>query len=203
MTESLQDQADELRFAVEMSIRYHRRRAAFLEATNNLLNLMTLAGGAGAFVSLFGPGTLLAKLLAVLVTGIGIIRIVYSPQACAIRHKEWLSRWMNILHEIKMADAVTIPVVADWTKRTFAIEGECVIEMRALQADCYNRTARALSRSDEYNYDIRWWHRLFMHVIRFEHAFEGPPRKKLPRRRFWLFGKRAAKQLQTPRDEPE
>lgn len=167
----------DLLFAAEQSAKYHRRRAAFLETANNLLNLATLAGGAGAFISLYGSDTTVAKWLALLLTIIGIIQIVYSPQACAMRHKAWLASWLTLVREINLTPSPEAKRLDDWTARRFSIETECVVEMRALQADCFNRTARAMALEDTYNYRIRPWHRLLMQVIRFEHAFEPPSTK--------------------------
>jgi hypothetical protein len=157
-----------------MSAKYHRRRAAFLDTANNLLNLATLAGGAGAFISLYGTDTTVAKALALLLTMIGIIQIVYSPQACATKNKEWLARWLELLREIKLTPSPTAKQIENWTAQRYSIERECVIEMRALQADCYNRTTRQMELEETYNYRLRLWHRIFMQVVRFEHAFERP-----------------------------
>jgi hypothetical protein len=186
------DERHALLFAAEMSARYHRRRAAFLEKTNLLLNLVTLFSGTAAFVSLYTPGTGIAKALTVVLTAIGIIRIVYSPLACAMRHKDWLSRWLAITREIQTTPRPTLEQIEDWTRRRFAIEGECLIEMRALQADCYNRTVRAMDLEETHNYRVRIWHRFLCQVVSFENAFEGRPREERERRS--LFGRRS-KQL--------
>ena len=191
----LESARHDLLFAAELSARYHRRRAAFLESTNNLLNLFTLAGGAGAFISLYGPGTTIAKVLAVVLTVIGIIRIVYSPQACAFRHKDWLARWLKIIRETKLSPTPTIEQIDDWTRRRYDIEAECVVEMRALQADCYNRTARQMNLAEVHNYRLWPWHRLLMQVVRFEHAFEGAPRAGKDRVNWF-----SRKTLPSPRD---
>ena len=176
MSDSDPDRHD-LLFAAEMSARYHRRRAAFLETTSNWLNFLTLAGGAGAFVSLYGAGTGIAKLLALLLSLIGIIQIVYSPQANATKHKEWLTQWFDLIREIKLAPSPTPQQLDEWMRKKVAIETECIVELRALQADCFNRTARAMGLEETHNYSIRWWHRRLMQVIRFEHAFERPPQE--------------------------
>jgi len=174
VSDSAPDRHD-LLFAAEMSARYHRRRAAFLETTNNSLNFLTLAGGAGAFVSLYGAGTGIAKALALVLALIGIIQIVFSPQANAMKHKQWLIQWSDLIREIALTPSPTPQQLDDWLRRRVAIETECVVELRALQADCFNRTSRAMGLEETHNYELRWWHRMFMQVIRFEHAFERLP----------------------------
>lgn len=92
-----------------------------------------------------------------------------------MKHKEWLARWSDMIREIKLAPSPSQQQLDDWMRRKIAIETECVVEMRALQADCYNRTAHSMGLEETHDYIIRWWHRLLMQVIRFEHAFERKP----------------------------
>jgi hypothetical protein len=161
----------DLLFCAELSARYHRRRASFLDRTNLFLNLAVLVGASGAFISLFGAGTLIAQTLALVLLVIGVIQIVYRPEACAIAHQRWLAQWLELIREIKTTPKPSEENVAKWTERRYAIEGECVGELRALQADCYNRAARALEREGE-PYRLRFWHRALIQVVSFEHAFE-------------------------------
>lgn len=164
------DRAD-LLFAAEVSVRYHRRRATFLERSNLALTLATLVAGGGAFVSLFGEGNLFAKVAALIVSAITLVQLVYTPEACAARHRQWLRDWLQLLQDIRSHPEPGEDQLRGWIATRYRIEGECVGEMRALQADCYNKAVAALSKSDEHNYRIRWWHRAFGQVISFENGF--------------------------------
>jgi hypothetical protein len=158
-------------FRAEASVRYHRRRAAFLERVNLLMTLITVAAGGGIFVTLSASIQGFAGAAGLVVAIIGVIQMVYTPEACAAKHKQWLKRWSTILAEVKSVDGPSKTQLANWIKRQLEIEAECVGEMNALKADCFNRTMRALDREGT-PYRLTWRHRLLMQVISFEHAFE-------------------------------
>jgi len=158
-------------FRAELSVRYHRRRAAFLERVNLLMTLVTVAAGAGIFVTLAASVRGFAEVAGLVVAIIGVIQMVYSPEASAAKHRTWLKRWSGILAEIRSSDTPSKTQLASWNKRQQEIEAECVGELNALKTDCFNRTMRALDRVGKPK-KLKWRHRLFMQVISFEQAFE-------------------------------
>jgi hypothetical protein len=163
----------DLIFDVEMSVRYHRRRAAFLERAGMLMTLTTLIGGASAFVSLAGTeGTLIAKVAALVITAVGVLQSVYRVDACAAQHRQWLSEWLALLSEIHINAEPTPTLLNGWINRRYDIEKECVCEMRALQVDCYNRTMRALDREGS-PIPLSGPQRWLMQVHSFENGFEA------------------------------
>lgn len=184
-------QADNWENGREVSERYHRRRASFLELASTLMTLTILIGGAGAFLSLLGDGTTVAKIATFVVAIVGTMQALFRVDTCAAQHRQWLKRWGRLLTNIRIDENLKPATLATWITERYEIEGECVQEMRALINDCYNRTARALSR-DFVPYRIRWWHRAFIEVWPFENAFESPdPQESLDQRipRKWmLFG---------------
>lgn len=161
----------DLQFDVVMSIKYHRRRAAFLERVGALMSAAILFGGAGAFASLFGEQTGIAKWLTAILALIGIVQIVFQVDRCAAEHRGWLRRWMDLQKEIERTKSPTDERMADWLDVKLDIESECVGEMRALQEDCYNRTISELDRAGEPT-PIKLRHRLFMQVYSFENGFQ-------------------------------
>lgn len=155
-------------FIAELSVRYHRRRAAFLDVTSSLMGLVTVIGGAGAFLTLIGgDGTLIAKAATLVLTVVGTIQLVFRIDTAAAAHKQWLKQWLAILHDVRTTSEPTQDAIAAWIKRRYDIEADCVTEMRALQADCFNRTMTALNLEGE-PYQLRWWQRAFMQVWSFE-----------------------------------
>ena len=162
----------DLLFDVAMSVKYHRRRATFLERVSALMSAAILFGGAGAFASLFGDQTVVARILTAFIAFVGIIQIVFQTDRCAAEHRGWLRRWINLLKGIE-ADANANPAqLAQWNTEKLDIESECVGEMRALQEDCYNRTMLAHNRQGVPT-RLRWWHRAFMQLYSFENSFQG------------------------------
>ncbi|MEA1083224.1 hypothetical protein SFC76_03040 [Sphingomonas sp. CD22] len=155
-------------FIVEMSVRYHRRRASFLDLTSSLMSIVTVIGGAGAFLTLIGgDNTTIAKGATLILSVIGTIQLVFRIDTAAAMHKQWLKQWLRILYEVRTHDDPSPGVISRWIQERYAIEADCVTEMRALQADCYNRTITALNL-DGSPYPLRWWHQAFKQVWPFE-----------------------------------
>jgi hypothetical protein len=136
-------------FRAEASVRYHRRRAAFLEQLDLFLTVALLACGGGTFITVLADLGHYAAAAGLIVTAVALVQLVYKPEACATRHRQWLKRWSDILAEVRASDDPPAEVVAGWEKRRQAIEVECVLELAALKADCFNKTARALGRDIE------------------------------------------------------
>lgn len=162
---------DELKFDVTMSVKYHRRRAAFLDRLSAVMSSAILFGSAAAFASLFGEHTIIAKVLTLLLALIGIVQVVFQIDRSAANHRGWLQQWMGINKGINSTPSPTASQVAAWRAEAIDIESECVGEMRALQLDCYNRTISELDR-DGVPVSLKWWHRMLMQF----HSFEGAGR---------------------------
>ena len=162
----------DIEFDAQMSAKYHRRRAAFLERTSAAMSASILFGGAGAFASLFGTDTKFAMIATAAVALIGIVQIVFQTDRCAAEHRHWLREWNTMLAEIGKAPAPSEEQIATWNAQRYDIESECAGELRALQVDCYNRTMAAMDL-DGKPVPIRWWQRALIQVVSFEGAFQA------------------------------
>lgn len=160
---------DDIEFEAAASARYHRRRAAFLERISSAISALTLLSGAGAFVAIVGEATLAAKLAALTTVMLGVIQIVYQTDRCANEHRHWLRAWNDILMEVRQTEKPSADVLQKWIQRKYAIENDCVAEMKALANDSYNRTLNATGRVGE-PFRVNWWHRLWMQIFSFENA---------------------------------
>ena len=162
----------DLLFDAEMSVKYHRRRATFLERSGQIMSVAILVGGATAFAGMFGSGDVAAKIGGAIIAALGIIQIVFQPDRCAAEHRNWLRAWGALLTDIKQSVSSSPEEVAAWEARKIVIEGECVGEMRALQEDCYNRTMAALNWPGTPT-RITFLQRRLMQVLSFENSFQG------------------------------
>jgi hypothetical protein len=147
-------------FDADASVRYHKRRCAFLENANFALTAAVLVLGSGAVVALMTqllPPTIGIVALAV-GAAMGAVKLVYKPDHCAVKHADWTKRWTAILTEAKNTPNPSAAKLADWVPGKHAIEAECIGEMNALKADCWNRTRRAQDRLGK-PYRLRWYHR--------------------------------------------
>jgi hypothetical protein len=159
-------------FAAEMSQRYHRRRAAFLERVSMLMTLTSLVGGAGAFLSLIGePNTEVAQFATFIVAIVGIFQAVFRVDNSASENKRWLSEWLSLLTDIYVNPEPSESKINEWIEKRHLIESQCVFELRALQTDCYNKTLKSLDW-EGIPVRLRFWHKLFIQVWSFEGSFE-------------------------------
>ncbi|MEG3089512.1 hypothetical protein [Sphingomonas sp. PB4P5] len=157
-------------FIAEMSVRYHRRRATFLDRTSAGMSVIILAGGASAFGSLFGTSTVFAQVVTLILAVVGLIQVIFQVDRAAADHRRWLKEWLSLVQQIKSNDDPAEGRIREWQKRQYEIEAECVGELRALQVDCFNRTVAALDLDADQT-AMRWWHRAFIQVISFESSF--------------------------------
>lgn len=163
---------DHLLFDAELATRYHRRRAAFLERVSIGLTFTTLLLSTAAVASVLAAMPGLAIAASLVIALFSVIQVVYRPQAHATQHTSWLRRWNTVLLEIRTCPDPAPETLKSWTKVKFDVESEHIGEMRALQADCYNRAARHLGLSNENDYVLKRRHRWLGQIISFEHAFE-------------------------------
>lgn len=164
---------ESLLFSAEVSVRYHRRRATFLDRTSAIMSLLIIVGGSTAFASLFGASTTFAKGATIFLSSIGGIQLVFRIDRAAVDHQRWLKQWLEMLAAMRASESPTKAQLGRWETQRCSIESECVGEMRALQVDCYNRTLVALSYEDQPT-SMRWWHRAFIQILSFEKDFANP-----------------------------
>jgi hypothetical protein len=159
----------EIEFIATASARYHRRRAAFLERVSAGMSATNLLGGAGAFVAVVGSAGTVAKFAALVIILVSIVQIVFQTDRCANEHRHWLRAWNGILREVHLNPEPDAAMLRKWVEQRFAIESECVAEMRALANDSWNRTLTELDRVGE-PYKLSRWQRLMMQLHSFENA---------------------------------
>ncbi len=137
------------------------------------MSLATVIGGAGAFLSLIGgENTLVAKVATLVLTVVGAIQVIFRIDTAAASHKQWLTRFLRLLYEVRSTPSPPDEMINRWVLERYEIEAECIGEMRALQADCYNRTMSAMQLEGS-PYKLRWWQRAFCQVWSFESSVSG------------------------------
>ncbi len=134
-----------------------------------MFSVLTLAGGAGAFLAIVGNENSIAKIAALVTAVVSIIQIVFQTDRCANEHRHWLRAWNAILREVHQHENPKPAMLADWIKRKYEIEGECVAEMKALANDSYNRTLNELGREGE-PFHVNWWQKMWMQLVSFDNA---------------------------------
>lgn len=183
--EEILDARWKIQYRADYSARYHRRRATFLLNVDKLLTLVTLASGAGAFVSLAADApTTAAQIGAALITLISAAQIVLQIGPAGIAHTAWLKRWSRLQASISINANPTRRDIETWTAERVAIEEECVAELRALSFDCEDTSARSFGITGR-QHKIWRLQRLLIHFGTFQQTFPlivdaAPAQESLP-----------------------
>lgn len=163
-----------LRWAAEISSRYHRRRATWLNNVDFVLNIVQMVSATAAFVELSrgvpgrvaAAGTLVVALCA-------LVQIVGRLGKAAIDHELIMKGWCDLLTEIDTLK-VDAKTVAGWMRRKGELDKAHVGELRALAVAAENETASALGVSGRQRriYLLQWW---LMHFLTFQRVFPVAP----------------------------
>jgi hypothetical protein len=179
-TEELADCRWHIQFAADYSSRYHRRRSAFLTSMDKLLTLITVAAGATAFGDLVaGSPSWLSKVGAALVTLLSLFQALLGIGPAGMLHGQWLKRWSRLLTSINLNTDPTLVDVRAWMEEKAAIEEECIAELRALQIDCEDASARFYEVQGR-QHRIEWWQRMLFQVGTFQQEFPIIPDRSPP-----------------------
>lgn len=169
--EELADCRWHIQYAADYSSRYHRRRSAFLTNLDKLLTLITVVAGATAFGDLVaGSPSWLSKVGAALVTLLSLLQVLLGIGPAGMLHAQWLKRWSRLLTSVNLNTTPTGADVRAWMEEKASIEEECVSELRALQVDCEDASARFYGVPGR-QHQIWRWQRLFIHFGTFQQEF--------------------------------
>lgn len=149
----------EVRWAAEVSSRYHRRRATWLNNVDFILNMIQLLSATAAFVELTRgvPGPLAA--IGTLLVGIcALVQIVGRLSKAAIEHELQMKAWYDLLTETETMDA-SANLVSKWKRRRGELNKTHVGELRALAVAAENEAATALGISGRQRSigSLQWW----------------------------------------------
>ena len=159
-------QIDDLKFQVDKSIRYHHRIQGFYDTVNRLFLFVIIATGGGA-VLIGKDEALVVPSAAVLSSVVAALLLVWAP-ANRARNHQWLHfKFSDLMIAIQTGEH-TKENYLHWDADRRQIEKDEPAVFYALEADCDNQARRAWDRTDEM-VKMRWWHRWFMYLIRFDH----------------------------------
>jgi hypothetical protein len=156
---------DGLAFDIEKSMRYHRRRQAHYERWHRWSMLAVIVLGSAAAARYKSSEALFGLSAAV----IGALDLVYSPSIKAAEHAELHRRFSDLLASIRSAEAAGPDRLRQWEVDRLTIEANEPPTYWALEADCWNETARAMGRRKE-PFNRIGWRRPLKHLVRFEGA---------------------------------
>lgn len=156
------EEAWNLRFSVDRSMRYHARRRAFYDWMHKLAMLSIIVLGSAA-VARYD-----AQIAGFLVAVVGALDLVFAPSVKAREHDFLRRRFSDLMSQIVTCAQPTQETLNKWKTERLAIESDEPPIYWAVEASCYNETSEAYGKHQEAHVKLRWYHLLLMNVWRFE-----------------------------------
>lgn len=181
MTDQSSLEADcwELRWAAEISSRYHRRHAAWLDNADFVLNVIQVLSATAAFIELTrGAPSWIASVGTLTIVTCALIQILGRLSKTSLDHELLMRDWCDLLTEIE-TDEPTISRVNVWKRKRGELNKHHVGELRGLAVAAENEAATALGVLGRQR-QIRWWQWLFLHVATLQRTFPVGPDIYLP-----------------------
>ncbi len=170
----LEEERWQLRWAAEVSSRYHRRRAAWLGNVDFVLNIVQMLSGTAAFIALTSgtPGRLAAA-GSVIVVLCSLVQIVGRLGKATLDHELLMRQWCDLLTDIE-ANSATEESIATWVRTKGELNKAHVGELRALAVAAENEAASALGAPGRQRSigRLQW---LLMHVVSYQRTFPPAP----------------------------
>jgi hypothetical protein len=142
---AVEDDIDDLRFEVERSIRYNRRRQAFYEWWHRTTMFVVIIAGSGTITELFGWKLVFECAIVIA----GTLDLVIGFSMKARDHHQLAHRFYELAILMDTAAEAKRRDVTLWTKRRLEIDADEPPVYCALEADCWNEAARAMGRDDD------------------------------------------------------
>jgi hypothetical protein len=162
----------DLLFEVDKSLRYHQRRRAHFERWHRWSMLAIALLGSAAVAKWENSIALLDipanAILGLLTAMIGALDLVYAPAIRAGEHERLHRRFTELAIAIKRCVQPTELDLSKWEAERLIIEADEPPIFWAVDADCFNETARLLGQTKEPFNIVGWWRRPLKHFIRFE-----------------------------------
>jgi hypothetical protein len=180
--------ADDLKFNIERSARYHSRREAFYDYLHKFSMGISLLAGSYAFAIFFQTPDHAArgKTVSAVVAIVTTLNLIFSFSHKARDHQILYRKFKQEAVNLAVTDDSDATALSVIEKQMLLIEIEEPPIYRALDASCYNETVRAFMSDQAMVYKssipLRIWHRLLMHFWRFSDTSFSPrgPKKLTP-----------------------
>lgn len=163
---------DQLIFRAEIWVRYHKSRAEHFAARNTWISIITIFAGTGVVAGYVATNPILYLILGIVIAFLNTVRMVTKPGQLCAENTKLSKAWFKFKGEVEADDELTEEQRKLLVKRANELESQCLDDMRALTACCFNDAITALGRAKK-PYKIsrlqKWTKNLFKHT----HAFDN------------------------------
>lgn len=173
----LWSERDKVRYRVELSVRYHRKRERFFALCDRCSKAVSLIAGTAAFSSLLPTAD--AKSTAGLVVALGAMPALVMAWGDKARlHGELAQKFLAIEAEIVRVGKRKFleEHLNEWQAQLLGLEALEPPTLAALEALCHNYVMDSYGERER-KIPLEWWHRLFMHIFDFDIDWSNAEKK--------------------------
>jgi hypothetical protein len=162
----LEERRHGLLFGIRRSIRYHSRRRRFFDKVNKFSTFLTALGGTATIASVLAEmGRLWTLTFATSVAVFSAVDLVVGTAQAARLHDDLSRDFINLEKEFISIKDFTEDDYRRLSAIRLEIEAKEPPVYKVLDAMCHNELCRALGYHDCEHAEIKWYQRLFCHLI--------------------------------------
>lgn len=166
----------ELRFDIDVVVRYHDRRRAFFDTFRRLIAGLTVFGGSAAAVAFWGYlessvplDPRIGLVGALLVAALNAYDLVTGISAKARQHDSLYRRYVELDEQIVRADE-NKGQLRQWEAELLRIERDEPPMFRAVYTMCQNEAVKVWRLENSSKHKVNWVQSLFAHFLRMPRA---------------------------------
>lgn len=168
------DDAFDILFEIEKSLRYHQRRRAFYDGKHKFLMFLVIILGSASAAAAISPESVGGSSVW-LATGIGFataiagaVDLVAALSDRARDHEFLYRRFSELMKEIKRKIDPSAEDLTSWRVRRIEIESDEPPIYWGIEAGCYNEVASAFDRNPAEMVEISGWRALLKNYLMFD-----------------------------------
>ena len=155
---------DDLRFSVDVSVRYHDRRRWFFDFVGRSISALSILGGSAAVAALIsvvkgsgGAGELVILFSATGIAVLNVLDLVFGFSERARLHDNLYRKYIELEAGIVGTLEPTDEQAKGWLAENLLIERDEPSTYHGIYAQCWNQSINFMRRGDEHLRRTRTW----------------------------------------------
>ena len=150
---------------IRLSALYHLKRERFLDGMDKLSKGISALGGAAAFAEFRAPKSEWGSTIAMGITLVATVSLVYGPAAKARKHAELARDFRRLEAQIlAIGGDITIAQVAKFESENASLSAQEPAALGALVTQCHNEMCEAYGMGDKIT-PLPWWQVIFKNLF--------------------------------------
>jgi preprotein translocase subunit SecG len=160
--ENVQEKWDRQLFSIELSIRYHSKRADFFGFLTKLITAASMIAGSGVVATATSNEKYLPTLLGIIVAIISAISLTFGYSSREQLHNKLKRKFIELKKRMVKCEKQDEETLSEKITERLTIENDEPAVVRTLYLECYNEVKT--SQGSEERADIGWFRSLFCQI---------------------------------------